>query len=307
MLMTVYAIISFVAFAYLNVDLSGAYFASDMSTEVRARALFAEGGEFGLYTVSIILVAAFRHYVLRDTRSPWYLWAFTMPILGAGLITSKSKSGAVCLLAILGWSAIRHLRLRYAFAGAALGGLLVLTTPIISSLEAYWSIYQNFDRIAYAFRNDVNIAAGRASAISVIPEMVKLHPLLGIGIGNYGLLRADPKIGIPAADIWDLGGLGLFDYSAQFGLPLFLYFLWLVWRPWRLAKQVRPQLPDVVLMIAGFQLFAEGIEVQPTFVYPWLVSAIAMGFWISPSGVPQTRPHGLRPSSRMPTVQALPS
>jgi hypothetical protein len=281
LIVIVYGIISYVVSLAFGIDLLGAYAQEMAPDSVRARGLFNEGGELGLYVVSVILVAnvlrAYRHM----RRWPYLL---TILVCLAGLIVSKSKAGAVCLVLLLGWSTLRHLRLRYLLAGAALTGLIVVTTPIIQALGSYWWIYQNYDEIAYLRREDLNVIAGRAAAVSVVPAMVAMHPLAGIGIGHYGLMRGNPAVGIPAAqdDIWDLSGLGIFTYTAELGMPLFLYLYLLVWWPWHLCKQT--WLPASVMTLAGFQLAAQSIEIQPTFIYPWLVSAMTMGLYLRSKG-----------------------
>jgi len=273
-----YAIISWTALVFSHADLIGAYLTD--SGVARARALFAEGGEFGLYAVSVILMGAFRRYVLKDMSRAAF-WAVVVPVLLLSMILSKSKAGALCLIGIFAWRSVVRMRIRYLPLMAAVALLLVWTTPIVAGLEGYWIIYQHFDEVVATHAQDPSIGSGRAAAVSVMPKLVKLHPFLGVGIGNYGLVRNDPEVGIPGSDeILDRAGIGLLSYTGELGLPLFAYLVWLVARPWRIVRKAKPRLPELAIVLAAFQLFAQGIEVQITFVYPWLVSAIALGYFL---------------------------
>jgi hypothetical protein len=275
--MACYALVSWAFLSYTGVNLYGAYTPIDFAENIRARALFNEGGPYGLYAVSVIIVALFNRYVLKRMTTP-VLWLLVILPVGASLLLSQSKAGAICLVAMLGWRALVRLRFRYLIAGAVALILVTLTTPILQVLEQYWFIYQNFDALALQDKNDANVVAGRLAALSVMPEIVKAHPLLGVGIGNYSLVRGDPKLGVPATNVWDLPGIGLFSYAGDLGIPLFVYLVWIVWLPIRIVT--RAPRSDIFLLLAGYQLFAQMIEVQITFFYPWAMSAMAFGYYI---------------------------
>jgi hypothetical protein len=212
---------------------------------------------------------------------PTFWFMVALPV-GLSLVLSQSKAGAICLVAMLGWRALVHLRFRYLIAGAFVVSLAILTTPILSAIEAYWFIYQHFDEIAAYQKDNSNLVMGRAAATAVVPAIVMAHPLLGVGMGNYSLVRADPQLGVQAMDEWDLPGIGLFSYVGDLGIPLFLYLIWIVSLPLRIIK--REQFPELILLIASYQLFAQMIEVQVTFFYPWAVSAITLGYYLHARG-----------------------
>ena len=296
--MAFYAVASWVCLAYTGVNLYGAYTPIDFAENIRARALFNEGGPYGLYAVSVIIVALFNRYALKQMTTP-ALWLLVILPVGASLLLSQSKAGAICLVAMLAWRALVRLRFRYLIAGAVALTLTFLATPTLQVLEQYWFIYEHFDVLALQNMNDANVVAGRLAALRVMPEIVKAHPLLGVGIGNYSLVRGDPKLGVPATDIWDLPGIGLFSYVGDLGIPLFVYLVWIVWLPMRVVT--RAHRSDIFLLLAGYQLFAQMIEVQITFFYPWAISAMAFGYYIhlrEPDALsvqgPDPAPHSLR-------------
>jgi hypothetical protein len=124
--------------------------------------------------------------------------------------------------------------------------------------------------------DDINLIMGRIAAALIIPRMIEAHPVLGIGIGNYSLMRNDPDYldGLPAVQDWDLPGLGLISVAAELGIPLALLFIWLLSRPARMAWRAR--CPAIVLATAGFQPAAYALGVNLNFFYPWLISGFAL-------------------------------
>src|SRR5262249_549821 len=108
-LSSLYAIVSWIILYYFNLDLLGSYV--DYSG-LRTRAFFNEGGPYGLYAVSIILVGLFRRYTLRTITSASLLLGVVLPV-GASLILSSSKSGAICLVLLFAGMGISGLRISH--------------------------------------------------------------------------------------------------------------------------------------------------------------------------------------------------
>jgi hypothetical protein len=270
---SLYAIASYLLLYCAQVDVCGAYIDA---TGVRARGFFNEGGPFGLYVTSVVVVALFERYVLRSRRS-LMLWMADLPILMTALLVSGSKAGMIAMLFLLGFAAITRLRVRYLLGAAAVSIAAFFATPATEQLQTYWALYQNFDLIASARRHDTNIVAGRMAATVVVPELVAAHPLLGTGFGNYPLMRASPEITVPSADVWDVPGAGLLTLAAELGLPTFLFLVVLLAIP--PAMMWRSRMPLFVIMLAGYQLVAQTIEVQVTFFYPWIPTSLALGYY----------------------------
>jgi hypothetical protein len=100
--------------------------------------------------------------------------------------------------------------------------------------------------------------------------------LLGIGIGNYSLMRNDPDYlkGLPSVNDWDLPGLGLISDAAELGVPLTVFFVILLLRPFQRARKMKA--PGAFIAAAAFQPTALLLGVNLNFFYPWLISAFLL-------------------------------
>jgi hypothetical protein len=143
------------------------------------------------------------------------------------------------------------------------------------SLLGYATSIQNVELNADMVGNDPNIVLGRIAALYIVPRMIAAHPVTGIGIGNYPLVRNDPDyLGqLPAiTDLEDQPGLGIPGIAAEFGIPATLWLLVLLFRPyWQGRKKA-----SILVISALFQPLAHAVGVQLTFFYPWFVSACAL-------------------------------
>jgi hypothetical protein len=126
--------------------------------------------------------------------------------------------------------------------------------------------------------NSFNLSGGRASGLLLVPAMISVNPLFGVGLGNYSLVRNDPKYlqRLPSVDFWDLSGLGLLGYVAEMGIPLFLLFFYILFKPFIWIYRMGGR--GILLILAATQLVLHLFGAQITFLYPWLVSAICMGY-----------------------------
>jgi hypothetical protein len=117
---------------------------------------------------------------------------------------------------------------------------------------------------------------GRIVGAIIVPRMIAAHPLAGIGIGNYSLMRNDPEYlqGLPTVTDWDLPGLGLAGSSAELGIPLTVFLLAMLFKPLRQAR--RAASPVAVMLAASFQPIATLAGVNLNFFYPWLITALAL-------------------------------
>ena len=76
---------------------------------------------------------------------------------------------------------------------------------------------------------DANFVMGRVAGLVLGPRMMAAHPLLGVGWGNYPLVRDDPQYRRGTAfalQSTDSPSLGPIDYIVELGFPLFLYLTW---------------------------------------------------------------------------------
>lgn len=270
----VYAIVSWLAL-YGGVDLGGAYIVEGP----RAKGFFVEGGPFGVYLISVIAVCVFRWRVLGCSRQLPSL--IQLLVLATALVLSSSKAGILLGLVLLVVFAMFAGRAKYVL-GVIMGlVLVVLVFPwMLEALAGYFADYSNFEEVLASRPDDTSLMMGRIMAAILVPIMTIDHPFLGIGIGNYPLQRNNPEYlsGLPTTDLWDLPGLGLVGYAAELGIPLFLVLCWLLWKPASMARSSRA--PALVGCVASYQFFAHLMGVQLTFIYPWIVSSITMGYII---------------------------
>jgi hypothetical protein len=278
-----YATVSWCVLAFAGVDLSGAYWPDLVSEGLpRARAFFNEGGPYGLYAVSVVLVVMFRRYALRDIGRG--VTAVAIAVVGTSIVLSISKAAFVCLVAIWFWLGVRKIHMRQIILTGCFATVVIVATPIRQQLEDYYQSYSNLEIVAALQPDNGNLVVGRIAALYIVPRIVADHPLVGVGFGNYSLVRNNAKyLGmIPESRYWDLPGLGLAGYAAELGIPLLVYLLWIIWSPVRIGLRTRAS--GAVVALGAFQFFAQMCGAQITFFYPWLVAALALGLLLQVPG-----------------------
>jgi len=116
---------------------------------------------------------------------------------------------------------------------------------------------------------------GRVAGAILVPRMIEAHPITGIGLGNFSLLRNAPEYlqGLPTKDTWELPGIGLVAYVAELGIPLFVYLMVLLCMP---AWMCRFRASKFAFVLAAYQPLAHVFGVQLNFYYPWLCAAFAL-------------------------------
>ena len=242
----------------------------------RVRGFFNEGGPYGIYLVGVAVVLMLRTRIVRPVH-PALRWAM-LAVLAAALVLSQSKAG---LLVALGLCGVAVLFSRSRLQKIALVGVcaLVLTAGLSlfgGRVFGYFYAYLDLEE-AMAYRpGDPSLIMGRIAASVIVPRMIAEHPVLGIGVGNYSLMRNDPEYlqGLPPVSEWDLPGMGLAGSAAEFGIPLTLFLLALLLRPLVLSRKAAQ--PTVIAAAASVQPLAFLLGVNLNFFYPWLVAAFVM-------------------------------
>ena len=262
-----WALISGVGFFY-DIELPGAYALEGL----RLRGFFVEGGPFGVYLAGAIVLQCVRRFVFRSV--PLISFVIQTAILIIALLGAQSKA-AILLLLLLG---AYMLYLKGNVGIVVLAPLLVV--PLLASsnlyegLNGYFQTFTGFDRAVRLRPDDPSLVMGRIMGAILLPRMVEQHPFIGIGIGNYSLMRNDPEIlrGLPTTAQWDLPGLGLLGYVAELGIPLTLFALWLYSAPMRHSRTKIFWLGGC----AAYPVLAAIFGVQLNFAYPWIMSGIVL-------------------------------
>jgi len=143
-------------------------------------------------------------------------------------------------------------------------------------LVTYWLLYQQIGEIAAEHAGDPNYVMGRVTGALIVPRMIAAHPVAGIGLGNYSLMRNDPQYlqGLPPVDDWDLTGMGLGGAMAELGVPLAACLFVVLLVPLRAARKNKAG--AAIALAAAFQPLSFLLGVNLNFFYPWLMSAFAL-------------------------------
>lgn len=272
---SIYALACCLAVFVLHlVPSGGSLFGAYSSSGVRARGFFNEGGPFGMYLVSVLVIGFLRRYVTGKPMSK-----VSVVIVAAAFVLSDSKAGILVLALLLLYSVmsaasfarkVSYLTLSVIF----LGGAAVLLN-VGGQLTAYLYSFENIHQEVATRGEDLNLVAGRISALIIVPKMIAAHPISGIGFGNYPLMRNDPHyLGVLPSirDTEDLPAIGIPGIAAEIGIPATIWLMVLLVMPYLKGRKAAP-----IIAIAGiFQFLAHASGVQLTFFYPWFVSACAL-------------------------------
>jgi hypothetical protein len=264
---SLWSIVSWIGWKF-GFELEGAY----GEGTVRLRGFFAEGGPFGVFLIGAMLLHYFRRYIIKSISKNSF--RLGMALLLVALIGSQSKAAILLSMSFLAYYFYLKKRI-----GPVLLGLIVIfpalfASDLIDGLQGYYANYDRFAQAAYERPDDANLVMGRIMGSILLPRMVAEHPLLGIGIGNYSLIRNDPSIlrGLPTVSGWDLHGLGLLGYCAELGIPLTIFVLWIVAYPIRMTVKNGVW----IRMAAAYPLAAALFGVQLNFAYIWIYAGIAL-------------------------------
>ena len=198
------------------------------------------------------------------------------------LVLSASKAGIVAAVSLLvivvfiGKLSLKERILYIALTVISIGAFI--SSPLNEQIKDYVSLMQNVEEASQQRANDSALVMGRVAGSYIVRQMIADRPILGIGIGNYSLVRNNPAYrgALPEVDGWDLTGLGFLGYVAEFGLPLSIVFIVLLGRP--VYHAWRKRAPGVLLAIVLFQPIAHGLGAQVTFFYPWILSAVGLAY-----------------------------
>jgi O-Antigen ligase len=269
----VYSLLSYPILIATKVEL-GAY-----NYDYRARGFFNEGGPYGLFLVSVILVGLLLLTQRKLSRKKAWI---SGAILVSALLGSQSKAAflacAIVFLLNLIIAGTFRQRLAIGSLAALLTVVVLATTNVTAQLNGYFESYELVTEYGGNLNEDAYGGfGGRLGGAVLVPRMIADHPWTGIGLGNYPLMRNDPHYlqGLPTNDSWDLPGIGLLSYVAELGIPLFVYLLGILCLPaWTLE---RANAPALVFVLAAYQPIAHLFGVQLNFYYPWVCTAFALG------------------------------
>ena len=244
----------------------------------RFRGFYNEGGPWGLYLLSVMLVG------LGLYRNGWEIprrLAWTAPLLVICLFASGSKAAVLAMATLLLLNSIflGNIAKRVAVVTVLVVfmGIAVRTLNLDSLARAYVQTNATYERVSHAHRHDGNYIVGRVAGAFIVPRMIAAHPYTGVGWGNYSLLRNLPEYRGAAAwsDYYDEPALGIIGMAAELGLPLTFFLLLVLFLPFLYLRRLRA--PVYLTNLALLQPLVHLFGGQLNLTYPWIVTAFALG------------------------------
>ncbi|TWR25346.1 hypothetical protein FPZ42_12125 [Mucilaginibacter achroorhodeus] len=250
------------------------YDASEGDQVYRLKGFFVEGGPFGLFYAFIftVCVACYRRLRLK----PLYL---IIPVILVLLGQSKAGylllflNGAVYLMSKVG----KFFKRLFVKILLYIAVIVLMVFGSIATLQMYVDSLSDIELKASLFAPgeiDPNFMMGRISATVIVPNMLAKNAWVGIGWGNYPLLRNNPAYRqfmpeIPVS-FWDATGLGgIVDMLLEAGIIFFIIYLLLYFR---LAKTIRPLPASNYLILALIGPLLLGVAIY--FFYTWLLMGV---------------------------------
>lgn len=163
-------------------------------------------------------------------------------------------------------------------------GRLALVLALIAGTLSFGRLFETYQFAASKYRDlslikseDGNYVMGRVAGAVLAPRMIAMHPLAGIGWGNYALVRDDPQYrqGTAFTIGNDSPSLGEIDYIVDLGIPLWLYLTWLEFVPFRNLLRRRADL--LLLNLALMHPLSVLVGAHLNLTYPWAVGGFALG------------------------------
>lgn len=244
-------------------------------SDYRLKGLYVEGGPYGLFLTFIFMLTSF----LEKTKTRLFKQLFLIIVI---VFFAKSKAGFLCLLV---WIFLQNM-------GYLKNKLKLFLYPAL--VLALIGFYFTFVKISYMYvdkmdkirkevhlrPNDPNLIMGRFSGFYIVPNMIKENPVLGIGLGNYPLIRNNkiyrgffplPDKEIRDADASGFGGI--VDIIIDMGIVGLLIFMYL---NSLLIKRLIVKNNGVVLLLGFLILFLFGVQLY--FSYPWAFFGIILAY-----------------------------
>ncbi len=268
------ALYSLVSYPFARAEI----FYGGTAPNLRARGFFNEGGPYGLYLISVLLVGVSLYQMRWETRR-WLLWS--APVLFVTFVASESKAAAVAVVAlgVVDLLLLRKAAQRFAVAAVIAGTFLAVSqvVDVTAGLRLYRQAGLTYERVSHFHKGDVSYVIGRVAAAFIVPRMIAEHPLAGVGWGNYGLVRNAPEYRGAAAwvDFSDDPALGLVGLAAELGIPLTSLLVLCLLLP--LMYLQRRRVPFHMMNLAVLQPIVHLFGAQLNMTYPWVVTAFALG------------------------------
>jgi len=256
---------------FLVYDTTGRY----ADTTLRLRGFYVEGGPFGLFYAFIYVLY---DWVLTQLNRKDHIGRFIILLI---ILLASSKAGISMMTVYFSFQLYRYLNASKYRSVLKLVGIPLISVGvillIINLLYSYVSrIGSDLNYTADSMDGDIDaaIVMGRVSGLTIVPNMIQHNFLLGIGLGNYPLLRNNPAyLGFfpeIRTEYWDSSGLGgLIDLLVDGGFLFFAVFCILFYK---IYHEIRKDKSILILFFAFIAPFIFGVQLF--FIYPWFSLAL---------------------------------
>jgi hypothetical protein len=294
----------------LRLPLSYLPFAEEYGIAHRLSGFFNEGGPYGLYVMTVLLVGIALYRLQWESKRRVWL---SLGLLSIVFILSYSKAAAL--------AAVTLLLINGLFAGSLAKKIIILgssaivlfiftmTVDIGNVLVSYRANSAAYEQLSHLHDGDPSFVQGRVAGAFIVPRMIAAHPWTGVGWGNYGLLRNDPAY--RGASVWfdntSDPALGILSLTAELGFPLFALILLCLIVPYIYLRRIKA--PIYLTNLAMAQPLCHFYGAQLNITYPWIVAAMAMGVAFSLATPEQLAPllGKIRKQTTEPSSGSLPS
>ncbi|MGV0984417.1 MAG: O-antigen ligase family protein [Limnohabitans sp.] len=269
-----YGLLSYFFMFFWGIEFGGAY----GEYGVRLRGFYVEGGPYGLFagTVILVLINVWNYNIFLKSEKK-----LIFVIVAASFFLAQSKSSFFAFFVVILLSFISSNTQYFTknifqlFSFSIFIVLIIFYSGVDDVIERLYRDKALLIENADYFSEDTNYIMGRVAGSVIVPEMILKNPWLGVGIGNYSLLRDSEKYNryLPKVDMWDLHGLGLFGFAAEVGFLGVLFFLTFFFM--RYFHELKKGKDIYCLAMAAYPMAALIFGVQPTFSYPWILLAIS--------------------------------
>lgn len=232
----------------------------------RLRGFFYEGGPLGMYNAFLLILSNI--FIKNKVKYTYFL------IFAIIIVLSLSKAGVIGILLYLGLLVINKVYQSKVKIGFKLTVGMIALIPLLYLGYKVFSVYTdtlfNYDYLISIAKEDPNhywINGGRVPGFYIVKEMFRHHPIIGIGMGNYQLLRDSAvfRSGFPSTTLWDYHGFGgAVDLFLEFGILGVLCFM--------LVLILNINKSDYSLILLFVLPFMLGTSIY--FCYPWIVLSL---------------------------------
>lgn len=243
------------------------------SYATRLRGYFAEGGPFGLMLSFFFMLT----YWVKSKKGRYIRRIFLFVVI---FFMAQSKAGTLCCVVWLGIENFEFVRrklkpLLFPIITISLIGFIYL---FININDMYVKEIQRVKQSVLERPTDRNLILGRVSGFFITPKIITKHTLLGIGTGNYPLLRNNKEyrgfFPLPPKNIRNIdahGYGGIMDILIDNGLLGIIFFFWILLK---IFERVRKERGKIEFLLGFVILFSFGVQIH--FMYPWILLALIL-------------------------------